>query len=203
MATKDHTLDAKIIASSKREFLHHGFHKASLHTICKNANITTGALYTRYKNKDALFASLVQEVFDAIQPNMQQINDLYIQAHKEKDETLILAAIRKEQEIYQELLFEHYDACVLLYARSAGSEVEKQLKIAMDQKAASTIAYFRSLTDKDIDLDGIALLLNAQFYFYSEILEKGYSKQKALSCLKLVSLYQEAGWKAVFEQLLS
>ena len=202
MAVKDHRLDAIIIESSKQEFLKHGYNKASLHTICKNANITTGALYTRYKNKDALFESLVKEVFDAALPIASNLSSLYMEAHKQRKPDLILEAIHQEQTLYQEILFDHYDACVLLFARCQGSEVERKLKQAMDQKAEATAAYFQSFSDQAAAFDGIALLLNAQFYFYKEVLDKGYPKEKALACLKTVSLYQEAGWKALFDAML-
>ena len=61
MAVADRTLDAKLLASARREFLQNGFEKASLKTICDGAGATTGALYKRYKNKEALFAAAVEQ----------------------------------------------------------------------------------------------------------------------------------------------
>ena len=55
MANKDHSLDDGIIQAAYFEFLSCGFQKASLHKIAEKAGVTTGAIYTRYKNKDALF----------------------------------------------------------------------------------------------------------------------------------------------------
>jgi len=54
LANKDHSLDDKIIRAAYSEFLAYGFCKASLHKISEKAGVTTGAIYTRYKNKDAL-----------------------------------------------------------------------------------------------------------------------------------------------------
>ena len=62
MANKDHSLDDGIIQAAYSEFLAYGFQKASLHKIAEKAGVTTGAIYTRYKNKDALFASLLQGI---------------------------------------------------------------------------------------------------------------------------------------------
>ena len=61
MANRDHSLDDGIIQAAYSEFLAYGFQKASLHKIAEKAGVTTGAIYTRYKNKDALFASLLQD----------------------------------------------------------------------------------------------------------------------------------------------
>ena len=48
-----------LLDSGKEQFLAHGFEKASLRTICKNAGLTTGAFYSHFAGKDDLFAALV------------------------------------------------------------------------------------------------------------------------------------------------
>ena len=67
MANRDHSMDDGIIQAAYSEFLAYGFQKASLHKIAEKAGVTTGAIYTRYKNKDALFASLLQDFFETMQ----------------------------------------------------------------------------------------------------------------------------------------
>lgn len=47
--TKENLINQSILASAKKEFLAYGYEKASLRQICKQANVTTGALYKRYK----------------------------------------------------------------------------------------------------------------------------------------------------------
>ena len=66
MANRDHSLEDGIVQAAYSEFLTYGFQKASLHKIADKAGVTTGAIYTRYKNKDALFGSLLQDFFDPL-----------------------------------------------------------------------------------------------------------------------------------------
>ena len=61
IANRDHSLDGGITRAAHEEFLSCGYQKASLHKIAEKAGVTTGAIYTRYKNKDALFGSLLQD----------------------------------------------------------------------------------------------------------------------------------------------
>ena len=61
MANRDHSLEDGIVQAAYSEFLTYGFQKASLHKIADKAGVTTGAIYIRYKNKDALFGSLLQD----------------------------------------------------------------------------------------------------------------------------------------------
>ena len=202
MAVKDHTLDAKIVKAAMEEFKAHGFHKASLHTIAKQAGITTGALYTRYKNKDALFCSLVQVVLDTVKSKSQGCQELYQQVLTSQDPQLFLKAIQAEEEIYLHVLFEHYDACILFFCRSEGSSIHTMMEQMMEQKAKETVAFFKQIAKKEVELDGLELIMSEQFYYYRKILEKGYDKEEAISCMKVVEHFLEAGWKQVFEEML-
>ena len=49
----------KLLKSAKKEFTEKGYMKASLRNICKEAGVTTGALYFFFKDKDDLFRGVV------------------------------------------------------------------------------------------------------------------------------------------------
>ena len=202
MAVKDHSLDLKIIESAKNEFLQYGFQKASLHKIASQAGITTGALYTRYKNKDALFCSLVQDMFQSMQEKAAPVRDLYYTVMKNRDITLFLEAMHDEMRIYLDVLFEHYDSCILFFCKSGGSSLEKLLREMMESKAKETVQFLSTISDHEIDQDGIELIMANQFHFYKMVLEKKYTREKAASCLKTYEIFAEAGWKNIFTQVI-
>ena len=66
MANKNQELDKPIIEAAKTEFLQNGFQSASINNIAKRAGVTTGAIYTRYKGKDQLFHSLIEDFLQAL-----------------------------------------------------------------------------------------------------------------------------------------
>ena len=198
---KDRTLDHKIIESATKEFLSLGFQKASLHKIAENAGITTGALYTRYKNKDALFVSLVKDMLSEIGDEAASIQKLYQDAEGESPAS-ILDVIRQEENIYLELMFRHYDACVLLFCRSGGSSLEVHINQMMRNKAEETVRYLKRISKTSVDLDGIELIMMEQFHFFRYILEQGCDLNRALSCMKRVEKFMEAGWKDLFEEIM-
>ena len=203
MAVKNHALDQKIVEAARAEFLEKGFRGASLQQIAARAGLTTGALYTRYRGKDDLFASLIQEVLTDAADLSGQLETQYRAAGERRNPDAILAAIRAEEEAYQELLLRHPQACTLLLCRSDGSALEAQLRQLMAQKAASTADYLRTLARTDqVDLDGVQALMSAQFLCYRQLLEQGYSPEKTLACLRTVGIYMEAGWRALFEAIL-
>lgn len=134
MANKDHSLDDKIIKAAYSEFLAYGFCKASLHKISEKAGVTTGAIYTRYKNKDALFVALLQDFFEAMKVMFAPVAKEYEKAMFSAKTEDILSAINSEEKIYFELLASHYDDCTLFFSRSDGSSVETMLNDLMEQK---------------------------------------------------------------------
>ena len=202
MAVKDHSLDDKIIKSAKAEFLEYGFQKASLHKIAANAGITTGALYTRYKNKDALFCSLVKDAFSGMAGEAEPMREKYMEAQQSRDVGELIGAIKKEEDFYLDLLFRHYEECILFFCKSGGSSIESMLDAMMKHKAEETVEFLRTIARVQIDFDGIELLMSEQFHYYREILARGYDKEKAISCMETVGIYIEAGWKALFEKIL-
>ena len=62
----------RLLISAKQEFLENGYMRASLRNICKNAGVTTGALYFFLQDKEDLIASLEQEPLDKVYKSMNQ-----------------------------------------------------------------------------------------------------------------------------------
>ena len=202
MAVRDHSLDEKIVKAARAEFLSHGFQKASLHKIADRAGLTTGALYTRYKNKDDLFCSLVEPVLREMGSHMEPLRKEYEQIKLNPSAEALLEVIRQEEQIYLNLLFEHYEDCILFFCRSGGSALEKLIQQMMEMKSQETVAFFKSIARQELDYDGIELIMSQQFYYYRQILQRGYSREKALSCMKTVEVFLEAGWKELFEKIM-
>ena len=201
MAVKNHALDDRIVEAARAEFLEKGFRDASLHRIADRAGLTTGALYTRYKNKDDLFCSLVRELLEEVARHMEPIRSRYEGAQATGDPEQIVGVIREEEQIYNEILFRYPEACKLFFCRSDGSSLGRQLDQMMEQKAAQTVEYLKQISGTDVDLDGVAMIITTQFQFFRQILEKGYDRDKAVACLKTVGIYMDAGWKAIFEAI--
>ena len=62
----DEILNA-LLRSGKEQFLAHGFERASLRVICRNANVTTGAFYSHFARKEDLFCAIVEPMISAFQ----------------------------------------------------------------------------------------------------------------------------------------
>lgn len=201
MANRDHSLDDGIVQAAYSEFLTYGFQKASLHKIAEKAGVTTGAIYTRYKNKDALFASLLQDFFEAMKTLFTPIAEEYEKAKHSAQPEDILRAINAEERIYFQLLTGHYDDCTLFFCRSDGSSVETMLHELMDQKAEQTVEFFSQLYGKKPNADAIRLLMGAQFWYFRQLLDKHLEEDEMFACLQAVLDFTNAGWRQLCDSL--
>ena len=201
MANRDHSLDDGIVQAAYSEFLTYGFQKASLHKIAEKAGVTTGAIYTRYKNKDALFASLLQDFFEAMKTLFTPIAEEYEKAKHSAQPEDILRAINAEERIYFQLLTGHYDDCTLFFCRSDGSSVETMLHELMEQKAEQTVEFFSQLYGKKPNADAIRLLMGAQFWYFRQLLDKHLEEDEMFACLQAVLDFTNAGWRQLCDSL--
>ena len=201
MANRDHSLDDGIIQAAYSEFLAYGFQRASVHKIAEKAGVTTGAIYTRYKNKDALFASLLQNFFETMRTLFTPIAEEYEKAKHSAQPEDILRAINAEERIYFQLLIGHYDDCSLFFCRSDGSSVETMLHELMDQKAEQTVEFFSQLYGKKPNTDAIRLLMGAQFWYFRQLLDKHLEEDEMFACLQAILNFTNAGWQQLCDRM--
>ena len=201
MANKDHSLDDGIIRAAYSEFLECGFQKASLHKIAEKADVTTGAIYTRYKNKDALFVSLLKDFFGIFETMFAPAAAEYEKAGQSGTTEALLSAIDFEERIYIKLLTEHYDECTLFFSRSDGSSIETMLKEMMNRKTEQTVDFFCQIYGKKPNSDAIRLLMGSQFWYFRELLNERMEEEKMLVCLNSLLDFFNAGWRQLCDSL--
>lgn len=202
MAVKNHKLDGKIIEAATIEFLEHGFQEASLRRIAQRAGISTGALYTRYKNKDALFCSIIEDVFSEISGEFEPMQKLYSDAQKSGSAQKILEAIQQEEKICLNILFKYYNQCLLLLCKSEGSSIQSKIEKLLEYKTQETVRFMNNIAKEEVNADGIELILSEQFYAYRRILQKGMCKEETIACIQTVEAFHEAGWKDLFQRIM-
>lgn len=191
MAVPDTSIDPRLLASAKTEFLQNGFEKASLKTICENAGITTGALYKRYKGKEDLFCAVVQETLDAIDAFVA--HKTLIHADALTDDQLIKAwdmggdAMMK----WYVFLHERRNGFILLISRAAGTRYANFQHDWVDVMTKESYAYYceaykRGLTKTEITSIELHIMLTA---FWSTIYEPfihGYTWEEIVQHSKIV-----------------
>ena len=155
MGTESASLETKVRLQQCAvcEFMEKGFLKASLRSICREAGVTTGALYFFFQDKDDLFVSLVGDVLQQIQGMMQEHFD------KERVEADGDTAVDLETGDYSEdeavskmiihALYEQRDSALLLLTRSQGSSLEGAVD-RIDSGSYDSLSYAGGCDDGEV-----------------------------------------------------
>lgn len=126
--TRKHLLEC-----AKKEFLEKGYMKASLRNICKEAGVTTGALYFFFKDKEDLLAALVEEPLRQLYEVMEEH---YAAEMRNEDQVAQLElADDGDLEASREIIRRMYanrDTFLLLLTKSQGSRFETWLEEVVD-----------------------------------------------------------------------
>ncbi len=118
--TRKHLLEC-----ARKEFLEKGYMKASLRSICKEAGVTTGALYFFFKDKEDLFAALVEEPLHQLYSAMEEHYTTEMK-HEEQVAQLELsdnADLEASRQIIRHM-YANREAFLLLLTKSQGSRFE-------------------------------------------------------------------------------
>ena len=121
MSNRDTSIDSRLIESARKEFIKKGFIKAELKTICENANVTTGAVYKRYKGKEELFGTIVEKAVATLDNFVSERTDVAFSSMS--DEEVKNTWIMNEKYILDvfRILWDIREEFVLLLEKSAGT----------------------------------------------------------------------------------
>lgn len=173
MAKPDHSIDPRILESAKSEFLALGFEKASLQHICSRAEVTTGALYKRYRSKEDLFCAVVADTVSDLKGILAEKTSADLRSMT--DEALIRAWDMDIDYMmwWFRFLYDRHDGFVLLLKCAEGTSYSNFQHDWVETMTAATYDYYqearrRGLTETDISTQEMHILLSA---FWTTIYE--------------------------------
>ena len=201
MALRNHALDDRIIASAREEFLEKGFSGASLRKIAEKAGVTVGAIQTRYRSKDALFADLLKPFLEEIEALFQSTRAEYYAGADTDLPTDLKISMRHESTAILHLIFDHYEEAELLLCRSAGSGLERYFDGIVQKKIQESISFFRSAGYADLDEKLLGLLISTQFDSYRRIVAGRADRGIAEKYMESLMIYHYGGWIAFFDSV--
>lgn len=164
----DETIDKKkqILDAALHVFATQGFEKASMREIAANANLTTGAIYYHYKDKDDLYYDAVKESAYFVHKLSEKDKDSKVKTNQEMfDEISHNVRNRMSKEIEQRLLI-----LLTAYAITKGGRIKEKYRLDYNEiidKVAKLYFYAFGVENQDCQkriaailvaaLDGVAL----------------------------------------------
>lgn len=198
---QDRETKNKLLQSARAEFLEKGYMKASLRTICKNAGVTTGALYFFFQDKEDLFESIAKETINNIWQMMQgHYNDERVMAengmtteeiqdnHSDLNES---AAI-----IHQ--MYLHRDDILLVLTKAQGTKFEN----IADKFIETSEAHYRAMSaemqklypGKSVDDQMLHWLAHMQIDAFIYMITHIEKEEDGLAFMRQFITYMITGW---------
>ena len=196
----------KLLQSARAEFIEKGYMKASLRSICKNAGVTTGALYFFFEDKEDLFAAVTKDAVDAIYHLMQtHFQEEREMAAKGMIYEPIQGADSKDLDVSQMIIHQmylHREDVLLVLTKSQGSALEH-----MEDKFVETVeGHFQSMArqmqmaypDKVLDEKFVHWLAHEQIGAFVYMITHIEDEKDAMKFMQQIVTYMTAGWYGLF-----
>lgn len=200
----DKATKEKLLESAKREFLEKGYMKASLRTICKNAGVTTGALYFFFQDKEDLLRELVEEPLKGLAAIIQcHLAEELEESMAVIDLTTDVRDISAAKEMVR-FMYQHYDIFLILVTKSQGSRYEDIVSHFADwgeehyKKLAKQVADKCGVKKPDDYI--IHWMSHMQIDVFIHLLTHEPDPEKALEHIGQIVVFLVSGWNAIFRK---
>ncbi len=202
MSKPDTSIDPRILESAKAEFLAYGYEKASTNAICKNAGVTSGALYKRYAGKDELFCALVSSVADQFKQMLKGINeDFHNLPENEKNKAAFAPKPQTNGYVdFIDFVYDHFDVFKLLIECSQGSSYESYLHELVDILSEAILRFMKDtgreavIMGKKVTPEIIHILITSHLNGLFEPVVHNMSRKDARTYAEQLQYFFNAGW---------
>lgn len=195
---EDRETRERLIESARAEFSKKGYTKASLRKICADAGVTTGALYFFFKDKEDLFAAIVEQPYKELKKILlghftaeKEIPMSAIYEHIDGGHDELSAAL-----IHQ--LYANYEAFMLLLTKSQGTRFESAVDEMVDmidktyRSMAKSIA--RQLPNKRINSYMLHWLSHMIIDAFVHLITHEPNEKKAVGIMSRIMNFYVSSW---------
>lgn len=199
MTARDGETKLRLIKAAREEFIEKGYINASLRNICRNAGVTTGALYFFFQDKDDLFDAVVGRPLAELDSTVgdhlrKEAEDGFDPLDEETD--------LQDSRMIVEILFKYKAEFILLLTKAQGSKYEniKDRLIAEMERHYAVLArdLHEKLNYKKVDEYMIHYMTHIQIESFMYLLTHSRDFEEAMAELPEVVRHLRAGGMSVF-----
>ncbi len=175
MAKRIKGVQERIQQCAMEEFLRKGYIDASLRTIATNAETATGSIYTRFKDKEGLFDSLVIDVYHKLTKYFAHGETQFFENEVHGNFDSMKKFSNEMLEKILDLIYEYPKEFKLLISCSTGTKYENIIDELVGYEVASTKRFLEVIGNKrylagDISDELLHIISNSYFNGFFEII---------------------------------
>lgn len=189
----------KLLECAKAEFLEMGFQEASLRVIAAKADTSTGAIYTRFQDKEGLFHALVDDTVSRLLDWFEKGQQAFADQPSETQEKDVFTY---KPDLWEELvnnIYDHWDVFRLLVRCADNSCYDNMLNRMIDIEVNYTYKFLESTGNKALANGALTpmlvhMLSNAFYSGLFETVRHQMSKDDALTYVRQLRRFFVCGW---------
>ena len=208
MANRTPGVTEKLLETAMQEFLSCGYRNASLRTIAEIAGTSPRAVYTRYSDKEGLFATLVSEQAETLKSMFRRyMADYHDKPVDEQKQLFHDEAFDSEYQGYIEAsidyIYANWNAFKLLICGSEGTKFSGFVDEIVEIEEHYTLLYIE-FTGNDVVASGrgnpklIHLLCSSFMHGFFEIVRHDMPKEEAVTYIGQLQTFFACGWDQLF-----
>lgn len=181
----------RLIETGCKEFLENGYVKASMRNISSLANVTTGAIYFFFRNKEEFFRAILEEIATEWKRKLQEYSESEINGSKssaENDRELIV------------FLFTHKEEVRILFEKSEGTIYEGYREELCEIMEHAFMEFYRRFGGSEEDSGIVKIVVRMRLQGYFELLHGDYTMDQALRYAELLAFYGDSGFAGMMKQ---
>ena len=192
-----------ITEAAFREFMEYGFEKASMRRIAGAVGITAAALYKHFRNKEEMFAALVEST-------VQEFRQVYNEMNQRAFEQLPLIGINEiwkdyggDARILMQFIYSHFNEFKLIVCRSQGTRYDSFIHDVAVMEEKTTQMFIDRCRELGTDIKPVSerelhLLVTANVSAVFEAVIHDFSEAEAMHYADTLDVFFSAGWKRLF-----
>ncbi len=188
LLSENNEIRSALLQSGKQQFLAHGFDRASLRVICRNANVTTGAFYSHFAKKEDLFCAIVEPTVSAFRELFDTAADREaVHLDNAEDELRSITFAR-----------DHRDECRLLLDCAEGTKYAGFRRwLTEDCFYPGYQALFDRSAGKPVNPSLVRIILHMKLEEYAELIYGNYTEEEVRSLIERMSVFSGTGFQAL------
>ena len=208
MANRTPGVTEKLLEQAMNEFLAHGYIGGSLRTISENADTSPRSIYTRYGDKEGLFAALVDECAETLKEMFNSYMEDYGQRPVAEQKALF-----HDEEFHSEYqgyihtiiqyIYDNWDKVKLLVCMSEGTKYSGFIDEIVEIDEKYTLLYIEHI-GSDVITSGrakpqlIHLLCSSFVHGFFEFVRHDMSQEDAVMYVFQLQEFFAQGWDHLF-----
>jgi AcrR family transcriptional regulator len=195
-----------ILSAAKKEFLRFGFSGASLRRIASDANVTTGAIYGFFSDKNAVFSELVDGFISGVNAMYESMEKQYYDGLEDGIVNVIDLLSTNSITVFLDYIYNNFDAASLLFKHSDGSGYSGYIHSLIERETEVNLNFLETIkrrfnSDYYIDENFVHVISSMSFNTIAEMIVHEVPKDEAKRCLLQSTEFYISGWKNLFNKI--